>query len=110
MSNQQIAVLRKWFTCVAILLLCLLTVTDDVSDFWQSMNIGVAMLQSGYRQDDDGGDHDGPKTVSHQDIPCDAASAARQLSFRRACPDEIQRQAGIANRRASRNRAPPSFA
>jgi hypothetical protein len=107
MTSMKRAVFRKGFLCVAILFLCLIAGMDDVSDFWQPMHIGVAVLQGGSGQDD-GGDRC-PRTAYHQSIPCDAEAYARQPFFVRACPDEIKRQADFTNRRVSRKRGPPSF-
>jgi hypothetical protein len=107
MTSLKSAFFRKGFLCVAMMFLCLMAGMDDVSDFWQPMHIGVAVLQSGGGQDD-GGDH-GPGTVCRQGTTCDAEAYARQPFFIRACPDEIKRQADLTNRRVSRKRGPPSF-
>jgi hypothetical protein len=97
----------KSIICLGIMVLCLLTGIDDISGFWQPLNISVPTIQSGNGQDD-GGDHS-VKAIYNHPTWRDAISVAQQLSFSQAYLEEIKWQVSLIHLSSSHNRAPPFF-
>lgn len=89
------------------MILCLLTGIDDVSGFWQPLNVSVPMIQSGNGQDDVE-DHS-VKAVFIHPAWRDANNVAQQLSFSKAYLEEIKWQVNLIYLSPSHTRAPPSF-
>ncbi len=93
--------------CLVIMILCLITGIDDVSGFWQPLNISVPVIQSGNGQDD--GEGHGAKSLHNFSAWRDAIDVAQQLSFSQVYLGEIKWQVNLIYLSSSHNRAPPSF-
>ena len=98
---------QKPIIYLGIMILCLLTGIDDISGFWQPLNINVSMIQSGNGQAD-GEDHS-VNTVFIHPAWRDANNVAQQLSFSQAYLEEIKWQVSLIYLSPSHTRAPPSF-
>ena len=99
---------KKPITCIVIMILCLLSGIDDISGFWQPLNVSVTVIQSGSSQDDDDGDH--CVKVEYNNPPWrDTIDVAQQLSFSQAYFEEIRWQVNLIYLNSSHNRAPPFF-
>ncbi|MFA6411333.1 MAG: hypothetical protein WCW53_01470 [Syntrophales bacterium] len=107
MAIRKIISSQKPIICLGIMMLCLLTGTDDISGFWQPSNINVPMIQSGNGQADTE-DHS-VKAVFFRPAWRDASNVAQQLSFSQAYLEEIKWQISLIYLSPSHARAPPSF-
>ncbi len=105
MAMQIIIISRKLIIYLGILILCVLTGIDDLSGLCQQLNSAVPIIQSGNGQED-GGDH---KVTAIHPAWRDTINVSQQLSFSKACLEEIKWQVNPIHIRSSHNRAPPSF-
>jgi hypothetical protein len=99
---------RKSIIYLGIMILCLLTMIDDVSGFWRPLNVSVSMIQSGGNGQDNGEDQS-YKVVFIRPAWRDAINVAQRLSFSQVYLEEIKWQISIIYLSPSHTRAPPSF-
>ena len=94
-------------TCLVIIILCLLTVIDDISGCWQPFMTTAPIIQSGNNQDD--GDGHIVNSVCYLSTWGGAIDVAQPFSFSQAYLEEIKWQVSLIYLSSSHNRAPPSF-
>jgi len=107
MAKRKKITSKKPVTCIVIMILCLLSGIDDISGYWQPLNVTVPTIRSGGGQDDN---EDHCVKVECNSAPWkDTIDVAQQLSFSQVYLKEIIWQVNLIYLNSSHNRAPPSF-
>lgn len=107
MATQKRSFPRKSIIYLGIMALCLITGMDDISGFWQPLNVSVPVIQSVNGQDN--GENHSIQEVFIHPAWRDAINVAQRLSFSQALIEEIKWQTRLIYLRPSHTRAPPSF-